>query len=72
MAKTLRGAGQVLVFGSGTGRSSAMDQLLADLKEHHPDIAAAVVGSVVVDAHHTTEGGLLAKAREFYAEYNKS
>ena len=71
VAKTLRGAGQVLIFGSGTGKSSAMDQLLADLKVHHPDVAATVVGSVVVDAHHTTEGQLLAKAREFYAEYNK-
>ncbi len=71
IAKTLRGAGQVLLFGSGTGKSSAMDQLLADLKEHHSDVAATVVGSVVVDAHHTTEAQLLAKAREFYAEYNR-
>ncbi len=71
VAKTLRGAGQVLLFGSGTGKSSAMDQLLADLTAHHPDVAKAVVGSVVVDAHHTTENQLLAQAREFYAEYNR-
>jgi hypothetical protein len=71
VAKTLRGAGQVLLFGSGTGRSSAMEQLLADLKAHHPDVAAKVIGSVVVDAHHTTEDQLLARAREFYAEYNR-
>ena len=38
-----------------------MDQLLADLKDHHPDVAK-VVGSVVVDAHHTTENQLLARA----------
>ena len=71
VAKTLRGAGQVLVFGSGTGKSSAMEQLLSDLREHHHDVADKVVGSVVVDAHHTTENQLLAKAREFYAEYNR-
>jgi hypothetical protein len=71
VARTLRGAEQVLLFGSGTGRSSAMDMLLADLKEHHPDVAAKVIGAVVVDAHHTTEGQLLAQAREFYAEYNR-
>ena len=71
VAKTLRGAEQVLVFGSGTGKSSAMEQLLADLKAHHPDVAAKVIGSVVVDAHHTTEDQLLARAREFYAEYNR-
>ena len=70
IAKTLRGAEQVLLFGSGTGRSSAMDQLLADLKEHHADVAAKVIGSIVVDAHHTTENELLAQAREFYSKYN--
>ena len=71
VARTLHGAGQVLLFGGGTGRSSAMDMLLADLKAHHPDVAKAIVGSVVVDAHHTTEGQLLARAREFYADYNR-
>ena len=65
------GAEQVLLFGSGTGRSSAMDMLIADLKAHHPDVAEKIVGSVVVDAHHTTENQLLAKARDFYAEFNK-
>jgi microcystin degradation protein MlrC len=58
------------MFGSGTGKSSAMYHLLADLKAHHPDVAAKVVGSVVVDAHHTTEGELLAHARKFYSEFN--
>ena len=71
VAKTLQGAEQVLLFGSGTGRSSAMDQLLADLKDHHPDVAGKVIGSVVVDAHHTTEAQLLSKARDFYAEFDK-
>lgn len=70
IAKTLTGAEQVLLFGSGTGKSSAMDQLLADLKDHHPDVAKKVIGSVVVDAHHTTENQLLALARDFYTEYN--
>jgi len=63
--------GAVLLFGSGTGRSSAMEMLLADLKAHHADVAEKVIGSVVVDAHHTTENQLLARAREFYAEYNR-
>src|SRR6478672_7888841 len=71
VAKTLRGAEQVLLFGSGTGRSSAMEMLLADLKAHHPDVAERVIRSVIVDAHHTTEGQLLAKAREVYAEFNR-
>src|ERR1700723_1900095 len=47
IAKTLRGAEQVLLFGSGTGRSSAMDQLVADLKAHHSDVAEKIIGSVI-------------------------
>ncbi len=71
VAKTLSGAEQVLLFGSGTGRSSAMEMLVSDLKAHHADVAKKIVGSVVIDAHHETEGQLLAKARDFYAELNK-
>jgi hypothetical protein len=71
IAKILRGAEQVLLFGSGTGRSSAMEMLLADLKAHHSDVAKKIIGSVVVDAHHTTENQLLARARDFYAELNR-
>jgi len=64
VAKTLQGAQQILMFGTGTGASSAMEQLLADLKKNHHEIADRVVGSIVVDEHHLTEDQLLAKARE--------
>lgn len=71
IAQTLQGADQILLFGSGTGRSSAMDVLLTDLKKYHADVAKKVIGAVVVDAHHSTEGQLLAKAREIYADFNR-
>ena len=66
VAKTLQGAKQILLFGSGTGASSAMEQLILNLKSHHPALAARVVGSVAVDEHHLTEDQLLAKAREMF------
>jgi len=66
VAKTLRNAQQILMFGAGTGASSAMEQLLAELKRHHQEIAKRVVGSMVVNEHHLTEDQLLAKAREFF------
>lgn len=66
VAKTLRGAKQILMFGTGTGASSAMEQLLADLKHHHKDLAERVIGSIAVDEHHLTEDQLLAKARELF------
>jgi hypothetical protein len=68
IARTLQGAEKILVFGSGTGASSAMEQLLADLKRHHAELAKRIVGSVVLDQQHLTEDQLLARAREFYAK----
>jgi hypothetical protein len=44
-----------------------MDDLLADLKEHYPDIAQRSVGTVVVNEQHMSEDQLLAEARTFYA-----
>ena len=66
VARTLQGAQQILMFGAGTGASSAMEQLIADLKSHQPDLAKRIVGSVVVDEHHLTEPQLLAKARDLF------
>jgi hypothetical protein len=72
IAATLLGAEKILIFGSGTGESSAMDHLLADLKENHRDVAEKIVGSIVVDDHHRTEAQLLAQAREFFASNGRS
>lgn len=66
VANALRGAAQILLFGSGTGAASAMEQLRAELRKNHPEVAGRVVGSIVLDAQHLTENQLLAKAREFY------
>ena len=66
IAKTLGGADQILLFGSGTGASSAMEELLAELKHNHADVAKRIVGSIALDETHLTENQLLAKARGFY------
>jgi hypothetical protein len=72
VARALRTFGEILVFGTGTGMSSEMDQFIAWAKTHHPELAKRIIGSVVVDEHHLTEAQLLAKAREFYAAPRKS
>jgi hypothetical protein len=69
IAKTLHGAEQILIFGSGTGASSAMEELLAELKHHHGDVARRVIASVVLDETHLSEDQLLAKARDVYATH---
>ena len=63
VAQTLSGADKILIFGSSTGASSAMEHLLVDLKEHHLDLAQKVIGTVIVDEQHMTEDQLLAQAR---------
>jgi hypothetical protein len=67
IAKALMGGSHILIFGTGTGMSSEMDQFIAWLKIHHADLAKRIIGSLVVDERHLTEDQLLAKAREFYA-----
>jgi hypothetical protein len=67
VARTLEGAQQILLFGVGTGASSAMEHLLAALKRDHKELVLRVVGTSTVDEHHLTDDQLLAKARELFA-----
>ncbi len=67
IAKILQAAGRILIFGTGTGTSSEMEQFLAWVKLHRPDVSRRIIGALTVDENHLTDGQLLAKAREFYA-----
>ena len=69
VAAVLNGAGKILVFGSGTGKSSEMEQFTLWLAQHRPEIAKRVVASVVVDENHLSEAQLLAKARAFFSDF---
>jgi hypothetical protein len=64
--RALHGVGQILVFGTGTGMSSEMEQFVAWTSTHHPKVAKRIIGSLTVDESHLTQDQLLAKAREFY------
>jgi hypothetical protein len=66
VARALQSADKILLFGTGTGTSSEMDQFSAWLGKHHPDLARRIIGAHVIDEHHLTEPQLLAKARELY------
>ena len=72
IARTLHGAEQILLFGGGTGASSAMEHLLNELDQHHKDLAERVVASLLIDQAHLTEDQLLAKARAFYADRDRA
>ncbi len=66
IAQALAGAQKILILGSATGSSSAMDYLVAELKRHHPQIAGRVVGAKVVNEQHMSEDQMLAEARGFF------
>jgi hypothetical protein len=67
IARALQGAEKILILGSATGASSAMEYLVTELKAHHADLAKRIVGTIVVNEQHMSEDQLLAKAREVYA-----
>ncbi len=66
VARELKSAGQVLVFGTGKGTSSEMEQFIGWLKVHHGELAGRIIGSETIDENHLSEGQLLARARAFY------
>jgi hypothetical protein len=70
IAHSLKEAEQILIFGSSTGASSAMDYLVDELAQNHPDISKKVVGAIVVNEQHLTEDQLLSQARAFYKANN--
>jgi hypothetical protein len=65
VVRALQAAGRILIFGTGTGTASEMEQFVAWLGKHHPDVAKRVIGHQVVDEQHMSDGQLLAKARDF-------
>ena len=67
VAAALKGAGQILVFGSGTGTANEMEQFGAWLNIHEHELAGRTTGFLTIDEHHLTDGELLAKARDFFA-----
>jgi hypothetical protein len=67
VARALQGNGPILLFGSGTGTASEMDQFASWLHDRHPAVAQRIIESCVVDEHHLTEAQLLAKARGIFA-----
>jgi hypothetical protein len=67
VAKALGSSGPILIFGTGTGSSSEMEQFVNWSKTHHPEIAKRIVGSIAVDESHLSEAQLLVKARDFYS-----
>jgi hypothetical protein len=66
VAKTLLGAKEIVMFGTGTGASSAMEELVRDLRKHHHVVADKILATIAVDEHHLTEAQLLAKARDLF------
>jgi hypothetical protein len=72
IAEALKSVGQLLVFGTGAGHSSEMDQFVAWVNVHRPELARRIIGALVVDESHLTDGQLLEKAREFYAHQPKA
>lgn len=70
IAQALEAAGPILVFGTGTGQSSEMEQFVAWAGVHRPDLAKRIIGAVVIDEKHLSPDQLLAKAREYYATLN--
>jgi hypothetical protein len=63
VAVALVPASEILLIGSGTGKSSALAALVEYLAEHRPDISRRVTGTEIVDLSALTEPGIEAIAK---------
>ena len=64
VARSLRGAEEILLLACGEGGASAMEALRVELGQ----VSRRVVGARVLKGRHITEEQLLTTTREFYAE----
>jgi hypothetical protein len=58
VSQALVPAAEIILIGHATGKSSAVDALLAHLKKHRPDVAARVLATETVDLSALTEPGI--------------
>jgi hypothetical protein len=64
VAMTLVPAQQIVLIGSGTGKSSAVEALVEYLKKHRSDISRRVTATEIVDLSALTEPGIEAIAKQ--------
>jgi hypothetical protein len=67
IAQALCATGKILIFGESNATEMGMDRFIEWLKQQHPDLAARIIGSMVLAEDQADSGLLLAKAQEFYA-----
>lgn len=66
VAKERQRGGPIPIFDRGTGTGRELEQFVTWAKAKHPELAARIIGSQVIDENHLTDAQLLAKARAFY------
>ena len=67
VAKERQRAGPIPIFDRGTGTGRELEQFVTWAKAKHPELAARIIGSQVIDEHHLADPHLLARGREFHA-----
>jgi len=66
---SVAGAHQILVIGHGTGKASAMTDLVGYWELKHPEVARCVVAMVDSDLAALSEGEVLAFVREWFEDF---
>jgi hypothetical protein len=69
--QALAPATEIILIGHGTGKSSAVDVLMAYLKKHRPDVAGRVLAMETADLSALTEPGIEAIAKRHMAPMSR-
>jgi len=71
IAQSIAAGGEILLFGHGRGKASAMEGLIGHLKTRHPQLARRVAGTVTVDFSAMSEAEILAAARRWFDSHDR-
>jgi hypothetical protein len=63
VSQALLPAAEIVLIGHGTGKSSAVDALMAHLKKHQPQVAGRVIATETADLSALTDPGIEAIAK---------
>lgn len=69
VAEAVEESGFVLLIGHGTGKASAMLELVDFWERRHPELARHIVGTIDRDLESITEHQIAALAREWFKDF---
>lgn len=72
IANEVKDASEILLIGHGEGKANAVLRFVQFVERNNPVVAKKIVGAIDTNLFSMTENQILASAREWFDQYNRS